>query len=127
MYTKRNDGYISFLKVWFVEFMYQRGSSRSPLSRPAGIVVPSRVSAITEIPNFVLNAPPHHLKLVERVCVTVKEGTPERRPAVGTVSPGLDAAIFQAQDRRDRRSALSGSGPQSSMINRRVRSSVSSA
>jgi SAM-dependent methyltransferase len=32
--------------------------------RPGGrlcIVVPSRVSAITEIPNFVLNAPPHHL------------------------------------------------------------------
>lgn len=25
------------------------------------LVVPSRVSAITEIPNFVLNAPPHHL------------------------------------------------------------------
>jgi SAM-dependent methyltransferase len=33
-------------------------------TRPGGrlcIVVPSRVSAITEIPNFVLNAPPHHL------------------------------------------------------------------
>jgi SAM-dependent methyltransferase len=32
--------------------------------RPGGrlcIVVPSRESAITEIPNFVLNAPPHHL------------------------------------------------------------------
>jgi SAM-dependent methyltransferase len=32
--------------------------------RPGGalcIVVPSRASAITEIPNFVLNAPPHHL------------------------------------------------------------------
>jgi SAM-dependent methyltransferase len=32
--------------------------------KPGGrlyIVVPSRVSAITEIPNFVLNAPPHHL------------------------------------------------------------------
>ena len=32
--------------------------------RPGGrlcVVVPSRVSAITEIPNFVLNAPPHHL------------------------------------------------------------------
>jgi 2-polyprenyl-3-methyl-5-hydroxy-6-metoxy-1,4-benzoquinol methylase len=32
--------------------------------RPGGhlcIVVPSRGSAITEIPNFVLNAPPHHL------------------------------------------------------------------
>jgi SAM-dependent methyltransferase len=33
-------------------------------TRPGGrlfIVVPSRVSAITDIPNFVLNAPPHHL------------------------------------------------------------------
>jgi hypothetical protein len=32
--------------------------------RPGGrlcVVVPSRDSAITEIPNFVLNAPPHHL------------------------------------------------------------------
>ncbi|MBV9374663.1 MAG: class I SAM-dependent methyltransferase [Alphaproteobacteria bacterium] len=32
--------------------------------KPGGrlcIVVPSRISALTEIPNFVLNAPPHHL------------------------------------------------------------------
>ena len=41
------------------------GFARLPTCmRPGGrlcVVVPSRDSAITEIPNFVLNAPPHHL------------------------------------------------------------------
>jgi len=66
--------------------------------RPGGrlcIVVPSRMSAITEIPNFVLNAPPHHLSWWnEGALRAVADQLDLKTEAIETVPFSFDSLIY---------------------------------
>jgi SAM-dependent methyltransferase len=66
--------------------------------RPGGrlcIVVPSRESAITQIPNFVLNAPPHHLSWWnERALRTLADGLDLTPEAIEMVPFSFDSLIY---------------------------------
>jgi SAM-dependent methyltransferase len=66
--------------------------------RPGGrlcIVVPSRTSPLTEIPNFVLNAPPHHLSWWDEEALrTVAGRLALTTEAIETVPFSFDSLIY---------------------------------
>jgi SAM-dependent methyltransferase len=66
--------------------------------RPGGrlcIVVPSRTSPLTEIPNFVLNAPPHHLSWWDEGALRAVAGQLDlRAEAIETVPFSFDSLIY---------------------------------
>ena len=66
--------------------------------RPGGrlcIVVPSRTSPLTEIPNFVLNAPPHHLSWWDEGALrAVADRLDLKTEAIETVPFSFDSLIY---------------------------------
>ena len=66
--------------------------------RPGGrlcIVVPSRTSPLTEIPNFVLNAPPHHLSWWDEGALQAVAGVVDlKTEAIEPVPFSFDSLIY---------------------------------